>query len=212
MGYGKGKTEGGHKRGHSAMAYWVTHQEAKAEARKRRRIVVHRLERQARTEAGTASPHKTMQHLRLKDGAPDEPDTGNWDAICATPRIGDFFVILFKELAAFDLPEPVIVSDIDDPIRHVRTGCRGSKDLGAEVTVVDCPETSDFPMYCDWETFGLPGMKVKWQYALEKAGQLGHVAYRHRKLECTFDGEASQQRFAEIWRRVIGKTPLFEPA
>ena len=32
MGYGKGKTEGGHKRGHSAMALWVTHQEAKTEA------------------------------------------------------------------------------------------------------------------------------------------------------------------------------------
>src|ERR1700674_1185032 len=177
-----------------------------------RGIFVPRLERQARTEAGTASPHKTMQHLRLKDGAPDEPDTGNWDAICATPRIGDFFVILFKELAAFDLPEPVIVSDIDDPIRHVRTGGRGSKDLGAEVTVVDCPETSDFPVYCDWETFGLPGMKVKWQYALEKAGQLGHVAYRHRKLECTFESSADQQRFAEIWRRHIGKTPVFEVA
>ncbi len=26
-----------------------------------------------------------MQRLRLKDGAPDEPDTGDWDAICATP-------------------------------------------------------------------------------------------------------------------------------
>ncbi len=65
MGYGKGKTEGGHKRGHSAMAYWVTHQEAKAEARKRRRLVAHRLERQATLEAGTASPHEAMQHQRL---------------------------------------------------------------------------------------------------------------------------------------------------
>jgi hypothetical protein len=71
---------------------------------------------------------------------------------------------------------------------------------------------STFPVYCDWETFGLPGMKVRWEYALEKAGQLGHVAYRHRKLECTFDGWADQQRFAEIWRRHIGKTPVFEPA
>jgi hypothetical protein len=55
-------------------------------------------------------------------------------------------------------------------------------------------------------------MKVRWEYALEKAGQLGHEAYRHGKLECTFDGLADQQRFAEVWRRHIGKTPAFEPA
>jgi hypothetical protein len=153
-----------------------------------------------------------MRRLRLKDGAPDEPDTDNWDAISATPRIDDFFAILFKEVADFNLPAPVIESDNDDSVQRVRVGRRGSKALGAEVTVVNCTETSTFPVYCDWETFGLPGMKVRWEYALEKAGQLGHVAYRHRKLECTFDGLADQQRFSEIWRRHIGKTPAFEPA
>jgi len=34
-------------------------------------------------------------------------------------------------------------------------------------------------------------MKVRWEYAL---------------------GLADQQRFAEVWRRHIGKTPAFEPA
>jgi hypothetical protein len=53
-------------------------------------------------------------------------------------------------------------------------------------------------------------MKVTWEYALEKAGQLGHVAYRHRKLECTFERSSDRQRFAEIWRRHTGKTPVFE--
>ena len=52
MGYGKGKTEGGHKRGHSAMALWVTHQEAKSEARKRRRLAARHLERKVAKEAG----------------------------------------------------------------------------------------------------------------------------------------------------------------
>ena len=59
MGYGKGKPEGGHKRGHSAMAYWVTHQEAKAEARKRRRLVARRLERKATMQAGAARSTKS---------------------------------------------------------------------------------------------------------------------------------------------------------
>jgi hypothetical protein len=153
-----------------------------------------------------------MQRLRLKAGAPDEPDTGDWNAICATPRIGDFFAILFKEVAEFNLPDPVIETDNEDSVRHVRVGRCGSQALGAEVMVVTCTETSDFPVHCNWETFGLPGMKVRWEYALEKAGQLGHVAYRHRTLECTFDSVSNQERFADIWRRHIGKTPVFEPA
>ncbi len=59
MGYGKGKTEGGHKRGHSAMALWVTHQEAKTEARKRRRLVARRLERKVTKKSGGAGSTKS---------------------------------------------------------------------------------------------------------------------------------------------------------
>ena len=58
MGYGKGKTEGGHKRGHSAMALWVTHQETKTEARKRRRLAARHLERKAAKEADGAGSTK----------------------------------------------------------------------------------------------------------------------------------------------------------
>ena len=58
MGYGKGKTEGGHRRGHSAMALWVTHQEAKTEARKRRRLAARQLERKAAKEARGARSTK----------------------------------------------------------------------------------------------------------------------------------------------------------
>ena len=152
-----------------------------------------------------------MQRLRLKAGAPDEPDTSDWDAICATPRIEDFFAILFKEVADFNLPAPAMESDEEDSVRHIRVGWYGSKALGAKVTVVSCTETSAFPVYCDWETFGLPGMKLRWEYALEKAGQLGHVAFRHGQLECAFRSPADQQRFVDIWRQHIGKTPVFEP-
>jgi hypothetical protein len=143
---------------------------------------------------------------------PDEPDTDDWDAICATPRIEDFFVILFKEVANINLPAPAIESDREDSVRHVRVDRYGTKALGVAVTFESSMESSAFPDYCDWETFGLPGMKVKWEYALQKAGQLGHVAYRHRKLECTFESSADELRFAEIWRRHIGKEPVFELA
>ena len=48
------------------------------------------------------------------------------------------------------------------------------------------------------------------EYSLEYAGQLGFAAYRHGKLECTFDTIADRRRFAGIWERVIGKVPVFE--
>jgi hypothetical protein len=40
--------------------------------------------------------------------------------------------------------------------------------------------------------------------------QLGFAAFRHGKLECTFDTIADQQRFTGIWERVIGKVPVFK--
>lgn len=58
MGYGKGKTEGGHKRGRSVMALWVTHQETKAAARKQQRIAERPLERKAAKKTGGAGSTK----------------------------------------------------------------------------------------------------------------------------------------------------------
>src|SRR5437660_1561622 len=151
-----------------------------------------------------------MLRLRLKDGAPDAPDTGDWDAICATPSPDTFFSHLFREVAGSGLPEAKVVSDEADDIHQVQIGWRGSPELGTQIKVVTCTETTDFPVYCTWETYGLPGMKIKWHYALEHAGQLGHVAFRHINLECAFEGPSQQQRFAAVWRTIIGKEPHFE--
>jgi hypothetical protein len=152
-----------------------------------------------------------MLRLLLKGGSPDEPDTGDWDAICDAPGPQAFFETLFREVAGFGLPAPVITSDTEDDIRRVQTGWRGTSTLGAEITQVDCTETTDLPVVCSWKTHGLPGMTVHWDYALEYAGQLGHTAFRHRRLECTFEGPAGPPRFAEVWRMVFGREPVFEP-
>ena len=151
-----------------------------------------------------------MLHLRLQQGAPDEPDTGDWNAICSTPSPDIFFSQLFREAANFSLPEATVVGEEEDSIRRIQTGWRGSQALGAQIIVVTCTETTDLPVYCTWETYGLPGMKINWQYALEYAGQLGHVAFRHIQLHCTFESPFEQERFSAVWRRVIGKEPQFE--
>ncbi|HXZ29458.1 MAG TPA: hypothetical protein VEG08_15795 [Terriglobales bacterium] len=152
-----------------------------------------------------------MLRLVLTGGAPDEPGTGDWNALCEAPGPQRFLETLFHEVAAFGLPAPVVGGGSEDGVRRVQTGWRGTPALGAEITQMDCPETTDLPVVCSWRTHGLPGMEVRWEYALEYAGQLGHTAFRHRQLECTFESEADRERFAGIWRRVFGREPVFEP-
>jgi hypothetical protein len=84
-------------------------------------------------------------------------------------------------------------------------------ELRLEVTVIECTETTAFPVYGRCETHGLPGMTVKWSYALHYKAQPGHVVYRNGDLECAFDSEADRERFAAVWVRAIGKEPVFEP-
>ena len=98
----------------------------------------------------------------------------------------------------------------EDETHRVHTIWLGTNVLGVKVTEVESPETTAFPMYCTWETFGLTGTKVIWKYSLEKAGQLGYSAFRNGNLKCNFDTRADQQRFTEIWQQTIGKVPIFE--
>ncbi|HET6844147.1 MAG TPA: hypothetical protein VFK06_21075 [Candidatus Angelobacter sp.] len=142
-----------------------------------------------------------MANFLLQHGTPDEPDTGDWDAICSTPSISGFFEMLFHEIAGCTLPGEIVTSEEEDSIRQIRQGWRGDRKLGVEIRVVSPVETSDLPVYCSWETHGLPGMKIKWDYKLDYAGQLGHVAFRHVRLEGDFDSAAGQQRFAVVWKK-----------
>ena len=73
MGYGRGKTEGGHKRGHSGLAYWGTHQEAKEEARKRRRLAEREVERNVARKAGASGPATDVTDERGDDAARQAP-------------------------------------------------------------------------------------------------------------------------------------------
>ncbi|MBI3514050.1 MAG: hypothetical protein HY060_08320 [Proteobacteria bacterium] len=152
-----------------------------------------------------------MSRWRLIGGAPDEPDTGDWDAICDTPGPRRVFVALFEQ-SGVDPVVPTSTAVSEDETHRVHTIWCGSDRLGVKVIEIASPETTAFPMLCTWETFGLPGLKLIWQYSLEKAGQLGYAAFRHAALICEFDSEADRRRFTELWQQALGKTPVFEPA
>jgi hypothetical protein len=154
---------------------------------------------------------REVRNLYLTEGIPDEPDTGDWDAICDGPSIEGFFGTLFQAVAGKPMPDLADVSETEDAEARVRTGWYGDRSFGAQVTVTNILESTMFDVRCRWETFGLPGMKATWQYSLAFAGQLGHVAYRHGWLQCRFESPADQARFAEVWRKVIAKEPRFAP-
>ena len=154
----------------------------------------------------------SAQRVVMKEGVPDDPDEDDLDAICHGPRPQLFFAMLFKEVANTPLPPLATTSSEEDDVRRVETGWAGNQELGLEVTVVTCTETTAYPVYCYFRTHGLPGMTVKWNYALHYKGQLGHVIYRHGSVECTFDQDVDRERFAAVWRRAIGKDPVFVEA
>lgn len=151
-----------------------------------------------------------MAWMLLTNGAPDEPDTGDWDAICSTPGPRQIFAALFDDLTSVGMPARTTTEISEDETHRVHSLWLGTNVLGVKVTEVESPETTSFPMYCTWETFGLRGTKVIWKFSLENAGQLGHSAFRNGNLKCNFDAPTDQLRFTEIWQRTIGKTPIFE--
>jgi hypothetical protein len=174
-----------------------------------------------------------MFQILLVSGAPDEPSTGDWDALCDTPGPNTLIAALFRDLAAGTprrlerakrrlfasllgkpvpgLPGRSSAETSEDDTHRVHTIWLGGEAFGARVTETQSVVSTMFPMYCQWETFGLPGTKLIWDFKLDYAGQLGYAAFRHDRLVCTFKSAADQRSFAEIWQRVLGKTPGFEP-
>lgn len=153
-----------------------------------------------------------MLHLRLSSGAPDEPDTGDWDAICATPGPRHVFAALFNALSGKDMPAPEFKDETESDVHRVHIFLGGDEAFGVKVTEIESAETSAFDMSCTWESFGLPGAKIIWKYGLEKAGQLGYAAYRHCSLVCDFASEKERDVFAQAWQKAVGKPAAFEPA
>lgn len=174
-----------------------------------------------------------MFQMQLASGAPDEPSSGDWEALCDTPGPNTLIAALFRDLAAgtagrlerakrrlsaifFGKPIPGLpvqssAESSEDDTHRVHTIWLGGEAFGVRVRETESVESTMFPMYCQWETFGLPGTKLIWDFKLDYAGQLGYVAFRHDKLVCTFNSAADRRRFAAIWQRVLGKAPGFEP-
>lgn len=149
--------------------------------------------------------------LTVAEGLPDEPDASDWDAVCSIPGPGSFFAKLFASLADASVHKStaVIESSTQDDDWEISKGFCGQKDVGLRFQELRCLETSDVDMRCVWETYGLPGVQVRWEFFLEKAGQLGFAAFRHKTLQVNFRDDTAQAAFVEIWQEVFNRTPVF---
>jgi hypothetical protein len=144
---------------------------------------------------------------------PDEPDTFDMNALCSVAGPGSFFDGLFASVidAAVDRSSPVIESVTRDVDWEITKGFCGGADVGLRFQEFRHRETSSVDMRLAWETYGLPGVQVRWEFYLEKAGQLGFAAFRHKTLQVNFRDDAAQARFVEIWERVFNRKPVFRP-
>jgi hypothetical protein len=153
-----------------------------------------------------------MTRMRLIGGLPHEPDSSDWDDVCNAVGPQKFLDALFFEVSGNSLPEAVVTEESQDDIQRVLVGRRGNDSVGANIRQRECTETTDLPTFCRWETYGLTGMALTWDYALEYAGQLGHVAFRHVELFAEFETPDAQARFCGIWKRIFDRDPVFAPA
>ena len=154
------------------------------------------------------------EYLTVVEGLPDEPDAYDEDAICVKPGPGSFFDMLFASLAntSIDRSSPIIESTTHDDDWEASKGFCGQENIGLRFEELRSRETSAIDMRCVWETYGLPGVQVRWEFFLSKAGQLGFAAFRHQNLRVNFRDHAAQARFVEIWQKVFSTTPVFQQA
>ena len=74
-----------------------------------------------------------MTLMRLTEGRPHEPDSSDWDDICASVGPDAFFQRLFREVGGLALAAAEITDQTEDDIQRVRKGRRGTEVIGARI-------------------------------------------------------------------------------
>lgn len=152
------------------------------------------------------------EYLTVVEGLPNEPDADDENTVCGLPGPGSFFDMLFASLAnsSVDRSAPIIENLTHDDYWEITKGFCGQEDIGLRFEELRSRETSAIDMRCVWETYGLPGLQVRWEFFLRKAGQFGFAAFRHKTLRVNFRDHAAQALFVEIWQKVFSTTPVFQ--
>ncbi len=152
-----------------------------------------------------------MIWLELVSGHPREPD--DLDGVASSPGPAAFFDTLFAELVGRPLGPAVIEheEEVSGAERTVR-GRRGDEAAGIRFTEWTCLETSAIPMRCTWQSYGLPGIEVCWEFSLESVNVAGPCGFRHGRLRVGCSDAAARWTVEEVWALVFHEPPGFRPA
>jgi hypothetical protein len=154
-----------------------------------------------------------MPWFLLVDGAPPSPKGRDLVELCSMPRPADFFAQLFATLCATTaLPAHIIEEQTVPREERVATGFCGTAEVGYRFVESECLATTVVPFDIMVETYGLPGMQVRWHYCFDYAGQAGHAAFRHIELQARFDDPAAESAFADVWLSVFQTVLLWAAA
>jgi hypothetical protein len=154
-----------------------------------------------------------MAWLRLSAGAPPGPRSRDSQELASTPKPDDFLRRLFAELCGIQrLPLHVTEERVIPRDEREARGFRGTPEIGYRLVERECLETSAVPYHVSIETYGLPGMEIRWHYCFDYAGQAGHAAFDHISLTARFEGWDARDQFTRIWRSVFGTEPVWQPA
>lgn len=150
----------------------------------------------------------------ITSGLPEEPDTSDWDALCSTPGPRSFLARLLEDRCGVDAGKATatVTSGVRYGDTEVSEGFAGTADAGYRFSEARSLESSMFDVRLTWTTYGVPGIDVQWSFSLEKAGQLGHCAFRNGTLRVRLENDAARATFVRLWHEVFARMPVFSPA
>jgi hypothetical protein len=182
-----------------------------------RRALVTILEEEPATEVSeTALLNEQSARWTLVAGFPPEPTYSdfmdNLQATTTFPVPVTLLHPLFDQRCGVDVSQCKTTESREDFGRLVSTahGFCGTPESGYQWESQTSLDSSADPMEEHLTTYNLPGIRLEWRYALNKIGQFGHCAYRHRSLWVEFDDAAAQSHFEHLWQWVFGTPPIWQ--
>jgi hypothetical protein len=123
-----------------------------------------------------------------------------------------FYEALFRRVAGVDVSHRHTTEELEVPRdeRRVKGYC-GNERVGYRWSEVTPLESSMFPSIVEEETYGLPGIDLRWRYRLAQDGQAGRSKFQHDHLDAGFANDEARAVFATVWTEVFGTEPKLEP-
>jgi hypothetical protein len=90
-------------------------------------------------------------------------------------------------------------------------GTRGTPEIGFRFAWMLWHESTSIDTVVEEETYGVPGVELRWRFRFGYVGQAGRAGYRHGTLQVQFSSADARDTFEALWRKHFGVEPRFAP-